>query len=84
MKKLALISVLFATMLSCSKDEIKEEVVKDCYCDRVVEVLTMNIVNGSGSVGVTKMYKYTTINDCTGIQRESSFSTQSVSVGQCK
>ena len=82
MKKLALI--LFATMLSCTKDEIKEDVVKDCYCNRVVEVLTMNIVNGSGSVGVTKLYKYTTINDCTGIQRESSFSTQSVSVGQCK
>jgi hypothetical protein len=84
MKKLALISVLFATMLSCTKDEIKEEVVKDCNCNRVVEVLTMNVVAGNGGVGVTKMYKYTTINDCSGIQRESGWSTQSVSVGQCK
>ena len=82
MKKLALI--LFATMLSCSKDEIKEEVVKDCSCNRVVEVLTMNVVAGNGGVGVTKMYRYTTINDCTGLQRDSSWSTQSVSVGQCK
>lgn len=71
-------------LISCSKDEIKEEVVKDCYCDRVVEVITMNIVNGNGTVGVTKLYKYTTINDCTGIQRESSFSSQSVLIGQCK
>ena len=84
MKKIFLISTLFVTLLSCTKDEIKEEVVKDCYCDRVVEVLTMNIVNGNGTVGVTKLYKYTTINDCTGIQRESSFSSQSASIGQCK
>jgi hypothetical protein len=71
-------------LISCSKDEIKKEVVKDCNCNRVVEVLTMNIVNGNGTVGVTKLYRYTTINDCTGLQRDSSWSTQSVSKGQCK
>lgn len=82
MKKLALI--LLATMMSCTPDEQKQTTSIDCNCNRVVEVLTMNIVAGNGNVGVTKMYKYTTINDCTKIQRESGWGTQSVSVGQCK
>jgi hypothetical protein len=82
MKKLALI--LFATMLSCSQEEQPQNPLLDCNCNRVVEVLTMNVVAGNGGVGVTKMYKYTTINDCSGIQRESGWSTQNVSVGQCK
>jgi len=80
MKKLALI--LFATMLSCSQDEQIPIPLLDCDCNRVVEVFTMNVVTGNG--GVAKMYKYTTINDCSEIQRESGWSTQSVSVGQCK
>jgi hypothetical protein len=82
MKKLAL--VLLATMMSCTPDEQPQPTSLDCNCNRVVEVLTMNIVAGNGNVGVTKMYRYTTINDCTKIQRDSSWSTQSVSVGQCK
>ena len=79
MKKIFLISALFVTLLSCTKEEEK-----DCNCNRVVQVTTINVVAGNGGVGVTKLYKYTTINDCTGIQRESSFSPQSVSVGECK
>lgn len=82
MKQLAL--VIFVTMISCSQDEQPQTPLLDCNCNRVVEVLTMNVVAGNGGVGVTKMYKYTTINDCSGIQRESGWSTQSVSVGQCK
>ena len=82
MKKLAL--VLLATMMSCTPDEQPQTTSLDCNCNRVVEVLTMNIVAGNGGVGVTKMYRYTTINDCTKIQRESGWSTQSVSVGECK
>jgi len=82
MKKVLLLA-LFFTFASCTNDEEKE-IVKDCNCNRVVEVVTMNIVAGNGQVGVTKFYKYTTINDCTGIQRESGFTTESVTKGQCK
>jgi len=82
MKKLAL--VLLATMMSCTPEEQPKTPALDCNCNRVVEVLTMNIVAGNGGVGVTKMYRYTTINDCTKIQRESGWGTQSVSVGECK
>ena len=84
MKKLAL--VLLATMMSCTPDEQTQPKTPalDCNCNRVVEVLTMNIVAGNGNVGVTKMYRYTTINDCTKIQRNSGWGTQSVSVGECK
>ena len=82
MKQLAL--VIFVTMMSCSQDEQPQTPALDCNCNRVVEVITMNVVAGNGGVGVTKMYKYTTINDCSAIQRESGWSTQSVSVGQCK
>jgi hypothetical protein len=78
MKKVLLLA-LFFTFVSCTNDEEK-----DCNCNRVVEVITMNIVAGNGQVGVTKFYKYTTINDCTGIQRESGFTTEIVTKGQCK
>jgi hypothetical protein len=83
MKKILGILVV-GLLISCSQDEQTQNPLLDCNCNRVVEVLTMNVVAGNGGVGVTKMYKYTTINDCSGIQRESGWSTQSVSVGQCK
>lgn len=83
MKKILGILVV-GLLISCSQDEQTQTPSLDCNCNRVVEVLTMNIVAGNGGVGVTKMYKYTTINDCSGIQRESGWSTQSASVGQCK
>ena len=83
MKKVLGILVL-GLLMSCSQDEQPQTPALDCNCNRVVEVITMNVVAGNGGVGVTKMYKYTTINDCSGIQRESGWSTQSVSVGQCK
>ena len=84
MKKLALL--LLAAMMSCTPDEQTQSKTPtlDCNCNRVVEVLTMNIVAGNGNVGVTKMYRYTTINDCTKIQRTSGWSTQSVSVNECR
>ena len=81
MKKILGILVV-GLLLSCSQDEQIPIPLLDCDCNRVVEVFTMNVVTGNG--GVAKMYKYTTINDCSEIQRESGWSTQSVSVGQCK
>ena len=83
MKKVLGILVL-GLLISCSQDEQPQIPALDCNCNRVVEVITMNVVAGNGGVGVTKMYKYTTINDCSAIQRESGWSAQSVSLGQCK
>jgi len=80
MKKLLLL-VVFTTLISCSKDEFTQEPSIDCDCDRVVEKLSFNIPNGNV---ITTVYKYTTINDCTGIQRESSLTTQVLSIGDCK
>ncbi len=81
MKKLALI-ILVLTFFSCTTEEVKKQ--SDCNCNRVVEVLTLNVVAGGGNIGTTTMYRYTTINDCTGIQRDSGWSTNSVSKGDCK
>lgn len=79
MKKLVLILGITSTLFSCTKDE---EPVKNCECNRVVEVLTMSVVGTTS--GKTTYYKYTTINDCTGIQRSSGWSSQSVSKGDCR
>jgi hypothetical protein len=70
-------------LFACTSEDVKEES-KDCNCNRVVEVLTLNVVAAYPKVGVTKMYRYTTINDCTGIQRESSWGYIPVVKGECK
>ena len=81
MKKLALV-ILGLTLFSCTPDKIEEKK-KDCNCNRVVSVVSFNLI-GSGSSPGTTMYQYTTINDCTGLQRDSGWSNQSVKKGQCK
>ena len=83
MKKLLLL-VIFATLISCSTDELTQDSSLDCDCDRVVEKLSFNIINGNGVAGYTTVYKYTTINDCTGIQKETSLITQVLQIGDCK
>lgn len=82
MKKI-IIGAFILSVFGCSPEEIQKEV-KDCNCNRVAEVLTMNIVAAYPKTGVTTMYRYTTINDCTKLQRDSSWSTQKVSIGECK
>jgi len=82
MKKI-IIGAFILSIFGCSPEEIQKEI-KDCNCNKVVEVFTMNIVAGNGQVGVTKYYKYITINECTGVQRMSGSSTNYVAVGQCK
>lgn len=74
MRKLTL---LFASLLivSCSTDE---EPALDCNCDRIVESTTFNAV-GVGSFGT-----YTTINDCTGIQKSWRWTRTSPTIGDCK
>ena len=82
-KSILLLATISLIGCSSESEEVQKEV-KDCNCNRVAEVLTMNIVAAYPNTGVTTMYRYTTINDCTKLQRDSSWSTQRVSVGECK
>lgn len=85
MKKLLLITALIA-LLSCSKEDEQQQ--QDCNCDRVVEATTFNIVGTPQNPAINYYTVYTTINDCTGIQRQKNFTTtnnaQSPKVGQCR
>lgn len=84
MKKLLLLTALIA-LSSCSNEE---EQPKDCNCDRVVEASTFNIVGTPQNPAINYYTVYTTINDCTGIQRQKDFTTTnnalSPKVGQCR
>jgi hypothetical protein len=85
MKKLLLITAL-VTLLSCSNENEQQQ--EDCNCDRVVEATTFNIVGTPQNPAINYYTVYTTINDCTGIQRQKNFTTtnnaQSPKVGQCR
>lgn len=85
MKKLLLLG-MFA-IISCSKPE-SEEIKADCNCDRVVEASTFNIVGTVQNPATTYYTVYTTINDCTRIQRSKKNSTTNKSlipaIGQCR
>jgi hypothetical protein len=85
MKKLLLITAL-VTLLSCSNEDEQQQ--EDCNCDRVVEATTFNIVGTPQNPAINYYTVYTTINDCTGIQRQKNFTTtnnaQSPKVGQCR
>lgn len=74
MRKLTL---LFASLLivSCSADEAPA----DCNCDRITGPITAFNVVGVGYVG-----RYTTINDCTGIQKSWSYSGAIPKEGECR
>ena len=76
MKKLALLllSVLF---ISCSTDEVTPEPTPtpSCNCDRVVEVNTFTVVGTPQNPALNYYSVYITINDCTQIQRQKTFTT---------
>ena len=63
MKKILLLVVGTVLISSCtmSKDE---EIPKDCNCNRVVEVNSLNLPDR------TAFGTYTTVNDCTGVKKE--------------
>jgi hypothetical protein len=67
MKKIIIAASLL--MVGCAKEEIKQEPIKDCNCDRIVRVLPgfdiivpgQPIKHSGGAI---------TINDCSGEQRK--------------
>lgn len=87
MKKLLLLTLAIG-MMACSNDESREETTPDCNCDRIVQINTFNVV-GTPQNPATNYYSvYTTINDCTQIQREKTHNTTNPDlvpkIGDCK
>lgn len=86
MKKILLVLGMF-TAISCSKAKVDEPIV-DCNCDKVVEKTTFNVIGTPQNPGVTYHTVYTTINECSHIQKQKTFDTKDVSlipaIGQCK
>ena len=88
MKKLLLLSVLFAAT-SCSKTATEEKVLTaDCNCDRIVALSTFNILGTPQNPAITYHTVYTTINDCSQIQKQKTHNTTFTSaipkIGECR
>jgi hypothetical protein len=89
MKKTFLL--LSVVLLSCNPDEPQQQPAPpplDCSCDKVVEVSTFNVVGTPQNPAMNYYSVYTTINVCTQIQRQKTFTTtissQSPQIGQCR
>jgi hypothetical protein len=87
MKKLALLSVLL--IIGCSSDEVTNPTPPvDCNCDRIVQINTFNVVGTPQNPALNYHSVYTTINDCTQIQREKTHNTTNPDlvpkIGDCK
>lgn len=84
MKKLVLLATAIA-LAGCSEEQQQTQ---DCNCDRVVEANTFNIVGTPQNPAMNYYTVYTTINDCTGVQRQKDFTTTNNSlspkVGECR
>jgi hypothetical protein len=80
MKKLIILMSLIT--VSCNKEDIQPEPepVVDCECDRVVNVTTFNLPDG------TVFGNYSTVNDCTNFQQNHSYTGASnmPTEGNCK
>jgi hypothetical protein len=67
MKKIIIAASLL--MVGCAKEEIKQEPIKDCNCDRIVRVLPgYDIIGQNGQIYHSG--GAITINDCSGEQRK--------------
>lgn len=81
--------MLLATLItiSCSKSTSDETIV-DCNCDKVVEKQTFNIVGTPQNPAIQFHTLYTTINECTHIQKSKTFDTTNSAlipqIGQCR
>ena len=86
MKKLLLVLGMF-TAIGCSKPKA-DEAALDCNCDKVVERTTFNVVGTTQNPGITYHTVYTTINECTHIQRTKTYDTKDSGsipqLGQCR
>lgn len=84
-KVLLLLAAVF--LVGCTAEEqTKKEVAKDCKCNRVAAVSSINIIGDArGNMTGSTSYYYRTINDCTLLQSDwISNGSASVKVGDCK
>ena len=85
MKNLMITIAMATALIGCNKVQEptqEPEPIIDCDCDRVVEEATFNMPQVDGAV----YYVLTTINDCSGIQRQESgniLTTDAYEVGDC-
>jgi hypothetical protein len=66
MKKIIIAASLL--MVGCAKEDVKQEPIKDCNCDRIVRVLPSYAI--SSTTNTTYSGGAITINDCSGEQRK--------------
>lgn len=86
-----LVLALTIGMVACSNDDQPTPPTPtplDCSCDKVVEVATFNVIGTPQNPAMNYYSVYTTINVCTQIQRQKTFTTtvssQSPQLGQCR
>ena len=67
-------------LIGCSSDTVEDEIKKDCGCDRVVSVSSFNMPDR------TTTGTYVTINDCTEVQRNGTWTGEhnKPAKGSCK
>jgi len=79
MKKYILIFAIAFLLIGCTLSK-QEETPKDCNCNRVVEVSSLNLPDR------TAFGTYTTVNDCTGVKKECDWTYEynRPKIGDCK
>ena len=85
MKKLLLLPLF--NFASCSTSQV-EEPAANCDCDKVVERTTFNVVGTPQNPAINYHTVYTTINECTNIQKTKTYDTTNSALipqlGQCR
>ena len=81
-KIIAIGFIIAGVIVSCKKEEITPTkpivaISKDCDCDRVV------FVNQFSMADMTQWGTYSTINDCTGLQKNKNWKYNKPAIGQC-
>ena len=85
MKKVLLLLAL--VIVSCSKEE-EQTPQLNCDCDKVVAKTTYNVLGTPQNPTITYYTTYTTINECSNVQKQKTFSTTDASlipeIGECR
>jgi hypothetical protein len=88
MKKILLFTLSIFIVACSQEDSSNNSNEPNCNCDRVVQVSTFNVVGTPQNPSINYYSVYTTINDCTQIQREKTFNTTNSNlipqIGQCR
>jgi hypothetical protein len=82
------LSLLFALIIISCNNEQDDAPSKNCDCDKVVAKTTYNVLGTPQNPAITYYTTYTTINECSNIQKQKTFSTTNSSlipqIGECR